>query len=52
VGPRAGLDAVARTDNPRPSWESNPDCTARKLVTKLTEIWPFKQFINFSDCST
>jgi hypothetical protein len=38
VGPRAGLDAVARRKYPIPCRESNLGRPARSLVTMLTEI--------------
>jgi hypothetical protein len=38
VGPRAGLDAVAREENPNSCQESNPDRLARDLVAILTEL--------------
>jgi hypothetical protein len=37
VGPRAGLDAVAKRKISLPSRESNPGRPARRLVTILTE---------------
>jgi hypothetical protein len=38
VGPRTGLDAVARKKNMIPFRELNPDRPARSLVTTLTEL--------------
>jgi len=41
VGPRAGLDAVAKGKNLSPCRELNPSHSARRLVTDLTEL-PFR----------
>jgi hypothetical protein len=38
MGPRAGLDAVAKRKNPYPCQESNPSCPAHNLVTIPTEL--------------
>jgi hypothetical protein len=37
VGPRAGLDIVARGKNSIPWWESNAGCSANSLVTIVTK---------------
>jgi hypothetical protein len=38
VGPRAGLDVVAKRKIPCPCWESSPGHPARSLVTVVTEL--------------
>jgi hypothetical protein len=38
MGPRAGLDAVAKRKIPNPCRESDPDRPARRLVTVPTEL--------------
>jgi len=39
VGPRVGLDAVAKRRNPlSPNWESNPWRLFRTIVTTLTDL--------------
>jgi hypothetical protein len=38
MGPRAGLDAVAKKENPCPCRESNPGRPVRCLVTVPTEL--------------
>jgi hypothetical protein len=38
LGPRAGLDTVAKTISSRPYRESNPGRPVRNLVTVLTEL--------------
>jgi hypothetical protein len=55
VGPRAGLDAVAKKKILSPSRESNPCRPARSLVAIPTELWlfllQFNVFLYFrSDC--
>jgi len=44
VGPRAGLDAVAKKNNPSPCRESHPDRPIRILVTILTELPHLKPY--------
>jgi hypothetical protein len=41
VGPRAGLNAVAKRKIPSPCGESNSDRPVRSLVTILTELSRF-----------
>jgi len=38
VGHRAGLDAMARSKNPTPYQESNPNRPVRSLVTIMTDL--------------
>jgi hypothetical protein len=48
VGPRAGLDTVAKGYNPCPCQESNPGCRAPSLVAILTELprFPLMAYLN------
>jgi hypothetical protein len=45
VGPRTGLDAVARRKNPRPCREPNPGRPTHSLVTVLTELPQLIRFV-------
>jgi hypothetical protein len=51
VGPRAGLDAVAKRKIPSRCRESNPDRSARSVVTIPTELSSYLPMnINFLFC--
>jgi len=38
MGPRAGVDMMAKRKHPCPCWESNPGYPACSLVTTLAEL--------------